>query len=348
MGSHGSATAPGQAAVLAHYGITEASMGCPVLSQLDVVPLGTTPQGIEVFLDKLAAGSDGIMLVSRVKWHTDFSGKIESGLYKMMAIGLGKFAGAQKYHTWAKRIGLEEVVRSVGRRVLQTGKIIGGLAIVEDAYHQTARVEAVPAAGMETREPELLAMAKEWAGRLPFDIDILIIDEMGKDISGTGFDTRIVNRTIGGAWNPWPNTPQVRRIFVRDLSRDTYGNAVGIGMADIITDRLLEKVDWDATRVNVLTAGNPAGARIPLHWAADRDCLEALAPGAGCIDPRDIHFGWIRNTLELRRIALSENLREQIEANPLLEIDSEPFEMPFQADGNLCSPFATADVGAVA
>jgi hypothetical protein len=346
MGSHGAATAAGQAGVLAHYGITEAAMGCPVLSQLEVVPLGKTVQGIEVFMDRLAAQSDGIMLVGRVKWHTDFAGRIESGLCKMMAIGLGKFAGAQNYHTWSKRLGLEQVVLSVGRRVLESGKILGGLAILEDANHHTARVEAVPAEKIEAREPELLAMVKSWAGRIPCDLDMLIVDEMGKNISGTGIDTRIVNRNISGHYNPWPDTPQIRRIFVRELSDFSYGNAVGIGMADVVTDRLVAKVDWNATRINVLTAGNPAGGRTPLHFATDRECIEAIAPSVGRLDTREITIGWIRNTLELSTLALSENLRAQIDTDPALEIVSGPVEVPFQPDGNLADLLVSAGAGA--
>jgi hypothetical protein len=144
MGSHGAASAEGQADVLAHYGITEAAMGCPVISQLEVVSVGKTADGIEAFMDRMAYDSDGVMLVGRVKWHTDFDGKIESGLFKMMAIGLGKFAGAQRYHAYAYRLGLEHVIRSIGRQVLQSGKILGGLAILEDAYHNTGKLDAVP------------------------------------------------------------------------------------------------------------------------------------------------------------------------------------------------------------
>ena len=167
MGSHGAATAEGQADVLAHYGIIEETMGCPVVSSLDVVPLGPTPDGIEAFMDRNAFESDGVMLVGRVKWHTDFAGKIESGLFKMMAIGLGKFAGAQRYHTYAYKLGLEHVIRTVGRQVLASGKILGGLAILEDANHNTAQVTAVPVEEMERREEELLRLVKSWMGRIP-------------------------------------------------------------------------------------------------------------------------------------------------------------------------------------
>ncbi|HEY1342587.1 MAG TPA: hypothetical protein VGF59_34025, partial [Bryobacteraceae bacterium] len=207
MGSHGAASAAGQADVLAHYGITEASMGCPVVSQLEVVSLGKTADGIEAFMDKIAYDSAGVMLVGRVKWHTDFAGTIESGLFKMMAIGLGKFAGAQRYHAYAYRLGLEHVILSVGRQVLQSGKILGGLAILEDANHNTAKLDAVPVEVMEERERENLALVKSWMAKIPMDLDILVLDEIGKNISGAGMDTKVVNRGVNGEYNPWPDTP---------------------------------------------------------------------------------------------------------------------------------------------
>src|SRR5689334_4130342 len=244
MGSHGAASAEGQADVLAHYGITEATMGCPLISQLEVVSLGKTSDGIEAFMDKMAFDSDGVMLVGRVKWHTDFDGKIESGLFKMMAIGLGKFAGAQRYHAYAYRLGLEYVIRSVGRQVLGSGKVLGGLAILEDAYHNTGKIDAVPVEVMEQREEENLALVKSWMARIPMDLDILIMDEIGKNISGAGMDTKIANRGVNGEYHPWPGEPKFNRIFVRDLSELTYNSAVGLGMADVVTDRLVNRTDW--------------------------------------------------------------------------------------------------------
>ena len=211
MGSHGAASAAGQADVLAHYGITESSMGCPVVSQLEVVSLGKTADGIEAFMDKAAYESAGVMLVGRIKWHTDFAGKIESGLFKMMAIGLGKFAGAQRYHAYAYRLGLEHVIRSIGRQVLTSGKILGGLAILEDACHNTAKLDAVPVEVMEQREEENLALVKSWMARIPMDLDILILDEIGKNISGAGMDTKVVNRGVHGQYNPWPDAPRIER-----------------------------------------------------------------------------------------------------------------------------------------
>src|SRR5580704_10006345 len=343
MGSHGAASAAGQADVLAHYGITEASMGCPLVSQLEVVSLGKTADGIEAFMDRSAYESDGVMLVGRVKWHTDFAGKIESGLFKMMAIGLGKFAGAQRYHTYAYKLGLEHVIRSVGRQVLGSGKILGGLAILEDANHNTGQVTAVPVEDMERKEEELLALVKSWKGRVPMPLDILILDEIGKNVSGAGMDTKVVNRGVYGDYNPWPDEPRIERVFVRDLSPHSYGNAVGLGMADVIHDRLLEKVDWNPTRINSLTASTPAAIRIPVHFPTDRECLERIAPTVGKLDVSEVTIGWIRNSLELGTIALSENLLPQIKRNPLLEIVGPAEDFAFDREGNLAG--LPAEVG---
>lgn len=341
MGSHGAATAEGQADVLRHLGIDDNKLGCPIMSSLEVVRLGRTPEGIEIFLDRYAAESDGIFLINRVKWHTDFAGQIESGLFKMMAIGLGKQAGAQYYHTWAYKIGLEETIRRVGRQVLASGKILGGLAIVEDANHHVARVEVLRVEEMEQREEELLALAKSWMPRIPLDLDILIVDQMGKNISGTGMDTKVINRSIHAEYNPWPGLSRIERIFVRDLSELSYGNAVGIGMADVIAERILPKIDWEATRINSLTASTPAGIRIPISFRTDRECLEKIWPTVGKFAPEDVTLGWIRDTMSLGLIALSENLLPEIVKSPSLEIAGDPFELPFDPDGNLISPFVT-------
>jgi hypothetical protein len=336
MGSHGAATAEGQADVLAHYGIHEATMGCPVISSLEVTSLGKTADGIEAFMDSNAFGADGAMLIGRVKWHTDFAGKIESGLFKMMAIGLGKFAGAQRYHTYAYRLGLEYVIRSVGRQVLGTGKIVGGLAVLEDANHNTAQLTAVPVEQMEHKEEELLALAKSWMGKVPVPrLDILMLDEIGKTISGAGMDTKVINRSVYGEANLWPDTPIIERVFVRDLSNKSYGNAVGLGMADVIHDRLLEKVDWNPTRINSFTASSPQAIRTPAHFASDRECLERLMPTVGKLDFADVTLCWMVNTMEIATVKVSENLRAEIEKNPMLEILGEAEELVFDEAGNL-------------
>jgi hypothetical protein len=336
MGSHGAATAEGQADVLAHYGIIEQTMGAPIVSSLEVVSLGQTPEGIEVVMDRTAFESDGVMLIGRVKWHTDFEGKLESGIHKMMAIGLGKYAGAQRYHTFGVRLGMERVIRSVGRKVLATGKMLGGLAILEDAYHSTAEVHALGVEDMERREEELLARAKSWAPRIPVsELDLLIVDEMGKNISGAGMDTKIVNRSVTGENNIWSNAPKIMRIFVRDLTPLSYGNAVGLGMADVISDRLYHKIDRTPTELNALTASTTRMCATPIHYPTDRICLEKIVPTLGRLDTSEATIGWIRNTLELDELMLSENLRDEIRRNPILEVLGGPVPVEFDEHGNL-------------
>jgi hypothetical protein len=339
MGSHGAATAEGQADVLAHYGIIEETMGCPIVSSVEVVNLGQTPEGIESFMDKNAFGADGVMVIGRVKWHTDFAGKIESGLFKMMAIGLGKFHGAKTYHTYAYRLGLENVIRSIGRQVLRTGKIVGGLAILEDAYHNTGQLTAVPVESMEQREEELLAQVKSWMGKIPFDAHILMLDQIGKPISGSGLDTKVANRGVYGETNAWPDTPKFDRLFLRDLHPNSYGNAVGLGMADVVHDRLLEKVDWEPTTINSVTSSSLAAIRTPAHFPTDLKCLETMATTVGIFDIAHLRIVWLKNTLELTPLGLSENFRSEIEKNPMLEIVGGPMELSFDAAGNLASPF---------
>jgi hypothetical protein len=326
--------------VLAHYGIIEQTMGCPVVSQLEVVSLGKTADGIEAFMDRTAYESDGVMLVGRVKWHTDFAGKIESGLFKMMAIGLGKFAGAQRYHTYAYKLGLEHVIRSVGRQVLKSGKILGGLAILEDAHHNTAKLDAVPVEIMEQREEENQALAKSWMGKVPVDLDILVVDEIGKNISGAGMDTKVINRNIQSVYNPFPDLHKFERIFARRLSSLSYSNGVGLGMADVVTDRLVNSIDWKPTHINSLTASTPSAIRTPIHFATDRECLERIMPTVGKLDMNDVTFGWIRNTMELAVLGLSENLKPEIEKDPMLEILGPARPMEFDKDGNVVDVLA--------
>ncbi len=338
MGSHGAATAEGQADVLAHYGIHEATMGVPVVSSLDVVSLGETPEGIETFMDKAAFEADGIFLVARVKWHTDFVGAIESGLFKMMAIGLGKFAGARRYHTYAYRMGLERMIRSVGEKVFSSGKILGGLAIEEGAHHETAGLIAVSAAGgcaaMLAREEELLREVKSWKANLPADeIDVLIVDEIGKNVSGAGMDTKVINRSVMGHANSFPDVPIVHRVYARGLSDLTYGSAVGVGLADVVHERLLAHTDWKPTYINSLTASTPAAIKTPIHFPTDREALAAIAPTVGKNNLAEVTYCRIRNTMELIDLAVSENLVPQLASN--VEVVSDPFEAQFDERGDL-------------
>ncbi len=346
MGSPGAATAEGQATVLAHYGIDEASMECPVVSSFDVVSLGRTGAGVEVFAGKDAWESDGVFVINRVKWHTSFEGAIESGVSKMLALGLGKIEGARSCHGHARSLGMEAVIRSVAGHLLASGRILGGLAILEDAYHETAHLTALAADGLIEREVELLRLVKSWMGRLPVPaLDILIVDEIGKNISGTGMDLKVVNRGVHGQYNPWPDTPLVQRIFIRNLSELSYGNGVGIGLADVIHDRVLERIDVNAGRINATTSGSLAAVRTPLHFPSDRECLELLMATVGKFDQEAVTIGWIRNTLELGTLALSENLADEIARHPELEIAGPPFALEFDRDGNLGRLESSAHMG---
>ena len=338
MGSHGAATAEGQTDVLAHYGIHEATMGVPVVSSLDVLSLGRTSEGIEVFIDKNGYDSDGIFLVPRIKWHTDFAGALESGLFKMMAIGLGKFAGARQYHNFAYRIGLEQMIRSVGAKIFATGKVLGGLAIQEGAHHETAGLVALSAAkgldAMVAREEQLLAEVKSWMAKLPApEIDVLIVDEIGKNISGAGMDTKVINRSVNGHYNPWPDTPKVHRIYARGLSELTYHSGVGLGMADVVHGRLVEDIDWKPTYINSLTANTPAAIRTPIHFRSDMEALSNIAPTVGKIDVSMVTYCRIKNTMELVHLGVSENLIPHLNAN--VKIVSDPFEARLDGNGDL-------------
>jgi hypothetical protein len=310
-------------------------MGCPLVSSFDVVSLGRTGKGIEVLAGKDAWESDGVFFINRVKWHTSFAGALESGVSKMMALGLGKIEGAKSCHGHARSIGMEAVIRSVAGFLLDTGKILGGLAILEDAHHDTAQLTALAASGLIEREVDLLALVKSWMDRLPVPcMDVLIVDEIGKNISGTGMDLKVVNRGVHGEYNPWPNTPTVQRIFIRSLSDLSYGNAVGIGLADVIHDRLLEKVDVAAGRTNARTSGSLAAVRTPLHFPSDRECLDLLLKTVGKFNDSDVTVGWIRNTLDLGAMVVSENLAAEIKS-PAIEIAGPSFALQFDGSGNL-------------
>ena len=321
MGSHGAATAEGQAAVLARYGIHEGAMGCPVISSLEVVSLGRTPEGIEVFIDRNAHGSDGVMLIGRIKWHTDFEGKLESGLCKMMTLGLGKLAGAGQYHAFAHTLGLEYVIRMVGRHVPRPAR--------SSVAWQCWRMRSTTQPRSKRFQPAQLKHAKkncllsQNAGRrIPVDhLDFLMIDEIGKEISGAGMDTKVVNRSSQGGYNTWRDAgTRIERIFVRDLSDLTDGNAIGIGLADVAHDRVLAKIDWHKTWINCITSGSTPCGRMPIHFATDRQCIENIAPTTGKVDSSLMTIAWIQNTLKLTRMMLSDNLLEEIKANPDLEL----------------------------
>jgi hypothetical protein len=335
MGSHGGATPDGQLDVLKSLGVTEKSVGCPIISQMDVVKFGRTPEGFAVYIDKVAAGADGIVVINRVKPHTEYKGDIESGLMKMMAIGLGKHKGAVTTHSYALRYGYRVAVPSMAREVLRLAPILFGLAIVENSYDETTRIVAVEPALFEQTERELLKKAKEFLPRLPIDeLDILIVDEMGKEISGVGMDTNVIGRLMVFG-EPEPEYPRITRIVALDLTDATHGNAIGVGLADFVTRRLADKIDWRVTYINCFTAMTPEKARLPAVGETDRQAIEWAFLTAGILNPQQARVIKIKNTLYLDEIYVSESLVPELQDKPGWEISKDPLEMRFDSSGRL-------------
>jgi hypothetical protein len=243
------------------------------------------------------------------------------------------------------KLGLERVIRTVGEVVLGTGKMLGGLAILEDAYHNTAEVHAVGATGMVEADEKLLARVKSWKPNIPVkELDILIVDEIGKNFSGAGMDTKVINRSGRSGPNVWDGVPTIHRVFARDLSPLSYGNAVGIGLCDVIADRLYKKIDFEPTWINSLTASSLTAAYVPLHFADDRTCLEKIAPTCGKLDVSDVSIAWIRNSMDLSEMLISANLLDEVRRNPEIEVLGEPVDIEYDSDGNLVGVLEAAAV----
>jgi hypothetical protein len=284
MGSHGGGTAEGQVKILHSYGITEEFVGVPIRASMDTVQVGTTDQRYPVLLDRNAIEADHIGVVARVKPHTAYHGPIESGLLKMMMIGLGKHAGATAYHRILLEVHYDGVVRSVGRTLRARAPIAFGLAVIENAYEETAEVAAVHPEEFEPREEQLLQRARALMGRLPLpEADLLVVDEIGKDVSGSGMDTNVVGRKRAVRLQQVvvADQPRMRHIFVRGLTAKTHGNAAGIGIADFTTARLVQAMNYRATVINCLTAGYPEGANVPVYFDSDREVVDAALAIAG-------------------------------------------------------------------
>jgi hypothetical protein len=336
MGSHGAATAEGQERVLAHLGITAASVGAPVRSSLEVVQIGETDQGIPVFLDKLASEADHIVLINRIKKHTEFEHEFESGLLKMMAIGLGKQAGAAIYHQAMLTYGYADVILSIARKVMQRANILFGVGIVENGYGRTAKIGVCSRNEIEKQEIALLKLAKSLTPALPFEeADVIVIDEMGKEISGTGFDTKVVGRIGLPLVTPDPESPNIKRIVVCDLTEASEGNAVGVGVADIITRRLLNKIDQTALDMNTITGVCPESGKIPLTLNSDQEALDIAIRCVGLIPTDKLKIMRIKNTSCLSEVDVSEGYAEELKGREDLEIIKNKHNLEFDAEGNL-------------
>jgi len=339
MGSHGGATAEGQIKVLEGYGITESRMGCPILSTMEVAYLGDAEDGFPIYVDTYAMEADHIVVVNRIKPHTKFDGLIESGLMKMMAIGMGNQTGARYYHQAAVRLTFQRILETVGREVLRKCPVLCGVGIVENGYDQTCLIKALLPEEIPKGEEALLVIAKKRMARLPFhDIDVLVIDEIGKNISGTGMDINVTgrNRDILGDYT---TSPRVGRIFVRDLTGETEGNALGIGLADFTATRVVEKMDRRKTYINCLTAVSPEKGAIPLYFDTDREALEACFTSVGDRDQKSVRLVHIKNTLLLSRISVSQAFEGEITANDNLRRLDEWETMALDNQGNIISPF---------
>ncbi|HEX2171714.1 MAG TPA: lactate racemase domain-containing protein, partial [Dehalococcoidia bacterium] len=334
-GSHGGATAEGQVEVLDALGVTEESVEAPIRSSMEVVQLGTTDEGIPVYWDKIAAEADGVIVLNRVKPHTEFNGDLESGIFKMIVIGLGKHRGAATAHQYTVPLSYRTVIPSCGRLILEKANVLAGVAVVENAYHQIAEVAVLAPGEIEAREKALLVRARDLMARLPFeDLDVLVVDEIGKDISGTGMDTNVIGRLmfIG---EPEPESPRIKRIVVRDLTAETLGSALGIGLADFVTRRAAEKVDRRVTNINALTAVSPEKARIPLTTETDREAIELALANSGPVTAKTARLVRIQNTLHLKHLIVSEALVPSARSDPRLTILEEIGPMSFDGTGTL-------------
>jgi len=336
MGSHGGATAEGQVEVLHSYGITEDYCGAKILSSMEVVQVGETPTGMPVYIDKHASEADAIIIVGRIKVHTDFKSPIgiESGLMKMASIGLGKHKQALTIHTYGVQ-GIRDMMPEVAKVVLEKCQILCGVGIIENAFEQTAKIEAILPERIPERERELLKESAALMPKLPVeDLDLLWVGEIGKNFSGTGMDTNIIGRLrILGTEEP--TSPRIKYLIASDLSEETHGNALGIGLADLTTKRLFDKIDYQKMNENVITSTFLHRAMIPIVMENDRDAFTAALRATWGVQPENARMMCIPNTLHLEHLLISSNLIKEVQGLEHVEIIGEPQELEFDADGYL-------------
>ena len=330
MGSHGGATVEGQISVLANYGITEAQVGAPVRATMETVIVSEMADGTALHMDRYAHEADGVVLINRIKPHTTFKGDIESGLVKMMVIGMGKIRGATIMHSDHGMDHFPDVLPRAAEELMRHIPFLFGVGLVEDAYDHTAIVEAIPAECLIAREIELQARAKELMARLYFDeIDVLVIDYMGKEISGAGFDPNITGRNHRGVTGF--DHPKVQKIVILDLTEQTHGNAIGIGAADVITQRLFDRIDFGVTYVNVITSAYLDGGAIPLVMKTELDAVRLAVKTVLRVKPEHARIVRIRNTLSLDEIEVSEALFEHVQRHENMHMIGDPAYIDLQA-----------------
>ncbi len=336
MGSHGGGTAEGQRGVLETYGVTEPFLGCPIRASMETVVVCETKEGFPVHFDRHAFSADHVLVVNRVKPHTRFVGDIESGLMKMMLIGLGKHEGAKIYHKAIENWSFDQIVRSVASEVIERCRVVAGLGVVENSFDETAKIAAALPADIIETDKALLREAKRLLPRLPFDeVDVLIVDEIGKNISGTGMDTNVLGRKYNDHEATGDERPRIKRIIVRSLTPATHGNATGIGLAEFCLTRVVQEMDPRITAINCITGSHPTAAMIPIHYETDKEVLTAALATIGLVEPQNAKLVWIRNTLDLVEIICSAAYLDAAKANPNLEILGPPKELPIAAKGML-------------
>ena len=336
MGSHGGATAEGQRELLAGYGIDEAHMGVPIVTDMDVVQIGTNSYGQPVWWDRNAFAADGVVTVARIKAHTDYRGKYESGVIKMLAIGLGKREGADQHHRFGAP-GLRDIMPASAKVVVGNTKFIAGVAIVENAREETAVLRVLDRDEVFDEEPKLLEQSKQLMGRLPFSlIDCLVIGECGKNYSGTGIDPNVIGRILMEAHpDAVTNNPRITRIALLDLSPESHGNAAGIGLADLTTDRALASIDPVSFRMNSLTSRFLWRSKLPLGFETDRECIQMAVDTCWQPVQDQLKFLIIPNTLEVPEMWVSAPLAVEARNNPDVEVVGNPIELPVDAAGSL-------------
>lgn len=340
MGSHGGATAEGQIEVLGTYHITEAAMGVPIRASMEVKQVGVSEDGVPAFCSVEAANADGVIIVNRIKPHTDFSGELGSGIMKMAVIGLGKQKGANTMHMAAQRLGYERTLRGIARTIIRETPVLCGVGILEDQHHDTGKLSVLPREQIEEMENQLLIEARNMMPLLPFEeIDLLIVDRIGKNISGCGMDPNVIGRSVYGytsSLSPIGSfRPYIRRILVRDLTDESHGNAIGIGLADMTTSRLVKRMDHQFTYVNALTAVQPQVAKIPIYFDTDREALAQAIASLAITDGRAPMIVRIADTLSVAHFEASEAMLPLIQAKPQLKVLSAAKGMDFGTDGNL-------------
>lgn len=336
MGSHGGATAEGQRRLLEHLGISEKQMGAPVRSSMETVSVGKTSGGVEVFMDRLAWDCGRVFAVNRVKPHTDFDGVVESGILKIIAVGLGKLEGATQFHRNAIRCGYETSILEMSRISITSGKILGGLGVVENDRHRMCEVGAAAAEELEQLDRRLQARAQELYPKLPFaSLDLLIVDELGKNISGAGMDAKVIGRPVHAEMALMKQDRiKVRRIYVRDLTAESEGNAAGIGFADLMHQRIAGKISFAVLYKNATTGLAPNVARMPMHMPNDREAIQLLAANMGFARIEDMRTAWIRNTLSIISFCASPKCLDEVRQDPAYDIGPAR-EAEYDEEGNI-------------